>query len=136
MITVIARYETAQMPWELEWRMWRQLKGAFTTQPCELRFIFVPSLFGPHGGFEEADTIEEALAMAGEGERIFLEPIGERGLTDIPDSDHHIFVLGNTQQGNFRYAEPSETYRIATPGKADLYGINAAAIALAYWYGQ
>jgi hypothetical protein len=125
------------MPWELEWRMWRQLKGAFTLQPADMRFIFVPTMHKAEGyTFDQAKDIPEALDMAGDGARVFLEPTGYNSLHDLEPSDHMIYVLGNTQQGNIQHAQVNETYQIYTPGKADLYGINAAAIALAIGYGQ
>lgn len=38
MITVVSRWESMQMEPELEWKMWRQLKGAFGVE----RLIFTP----------------------------------------------------------------------------------------------
>jgi len=134
-ITVITRWESTQMKPELEWRMWRQLRGAFDFRDI----IFVPRLPKMDGyDFRQADTIEEALAVLPEHtERVFLEPTGNKPLTMLPDRlNDVVFILGNTAMSNLKQAEPDETYHIHTPQQTDLYGINAAAIALSYWVGQ
>lgn len=118
------------MPPELEWRMWRQLKGAFEID----RFIFTP-VVDHKGGFDQADTIEQALKAVGPIPRVFLEPTGYNALSAIPTGDIAM-ILGNTEMHNLTDAEVSETYKIYTPGATDLYGINAAAIAMAVRYGQ
>lgn len=127
MITVISRWETSQMEPELEWRMWRQLRGAFHID----RLMFVPVIPSMEGyTFEQYDTVDEALAHA-EGMRVFLEPKGQRSIFHMPKHSTITLVCGNTQQHNLGSAQLNETYRIPTPGSTDLYGINAAAIALA-----
>jgi hypothetical protein len=73
-----------------------------------------------------------------EGERVFLEPSGERTVAWIPEGDI-VLVVGNTAENNLAYASVDETYRIDTEGTDDhnhLYGSNAASIALAIRYGQ
>ena len=72
--------------------------------------------------------MEEALENA-QGSRVFLEPKGEKDVSEIPDGDI-VLVLGDTNQDNLPLAKEGETYRIDTPGKTVLYGCNAAAIAL------
>lgn len=136
MITIIARWEVSQVEPELEHRMWRQLKGAFAEdQPAAFRMIFVPKLHD-HASVEQYDTVEEALAAAGDADRVFLEPSANmQTVADIPEGDI-IMVLGNTESGNSHIADDTEMYAIAYPGTADLYGINAAAIALAVRFGQ
>lgn len=119
---------------ELEWRMWKQLKGAFTAEPADMRFIFTPVLY-PSAPVEQYDTMEEALSAAGDASRVFLEPNSNKSLSEIPEGDI-ILVLGNTEYGNSEYAQDGEKYVINTVGSTDLYGINAAAIALAYKVGQ
>ena len=137
MITVIARWEEGQLDPELEWKIWRQLKGAFNVG----RFIFVPKVPAMDGyTFEQADSVGEALEMASDAViRIFLEPNGTNDLMEIgslahPDVDV-VFVLGNTQNSNRQFADSFECFRIDTPGETHLYGVNAAAIALACWSG-
>lgn len=137
MITVITRWESTQMPELTEWQMWRQLRGAFRID----RLIFVPKVYKMEGYiFEQANTMEEALDMLpSDTPRCFLEPTGYNSLADLPSGDDIAFILGNTSKHNMEHAEVHETYSIATPAgpnKAHLYGINAAAIALAIRYGQ
>ena len=118
------------MPPELEYRMWRQIKGAFTTEPVDMRLIFVPKLH-ESTSVEQYDTMEEALAVAGDAPKVFLEHRSNKFISEIPKGDI-ILVLGNTESSNENYAKDGEAYRINTPGATDMYGINAAAIALAY----
>lgn len=135
MITIIARWEDQQMSPDLEWRMWRQLKGAFTVEPVDMRLIFVPILLPSNIAIEQYNTMEEALSAAGDAPRVFLEPKGNKTLSEMPDGDI-VIVLGNTNHSNAQYAKDSEMYRINALSATDLYGINAAAIALAYKVGQ
>lgn len=117
---------------ELEWRMWRQLRGAFEID----RFIFTPIM--PellNVDIEQYATIEECLEAAGPNNRAFLEITGYNSLHDLPQGDV-TFILGNTSKNNIEHARVSETFKIFTPVRGDLYGINAAAIALAIGYGQ
>ena len=126
------------MPEIVEWQMWRQLKGAFAID----QLIFVPRVHKMDGyTFEQADTIPEALSMVSERtRRIFLEPNGAYSIHKLYPPKRSIdtdvtFILGNTEHSNLRYARnKEEAVRIDTPGKTDLYGINAAAIALTYWH--
>lgn len=123
------------MPEMVEWQMWRQLKGAFQVD----RLIFVPRVYKMDGyTFEQADSVPEALSMTSQHRRIFLEPRGGHPVSELAvlGNEDAIFVLGNTQSSNEEFARTDEMFRIQTPGQTDLYGINAAAIALAYWYGQ
>lgn len=127
------------MPEMVEWQMWRQLKGAFDID----RLIFVPRVYKMEGyTFDQADSMGQALEMANDAYvRVFLEPAGLNSITELgslnnnPDANV-VFVLGNTVSSNREYAQTHECFRINTPGDTDLYGINAAAIALAYWHGQ
>ena len=133
-VVIVTRWEDSQVEPEFEHRMWRQLKGAFTVEPVDMRLIFVPKLH-PSNSVEQYDTMEEALEAAGNGKRVFLEPRVNKTVSEIPDEDI-VMVLGNTQHSNAEFAEDDEKYRINTPGNTDFYGINAAAIALAVRYGQ
>jgi hypothetical protein len=130
MITVCTRWESVQMPADLEWRMWTQLAGAFGVD----RFAAAPIVLGPTSRLNQYETFEEALESC-QGQRVFLEPTGEKTISEIPDGDV-VFILGNTQHSNKHLTKSGETYRIATPRQTDLYGINAAAIALAYYHGM
>jgi len=124
MITVIARWDHTQLPSDTEWAMWNQMKGAF----CIDRLVFVPALLNL-GGIEEFDTMEEALASS-TGQRVFLEPTGDKVVSEIPSGDI-VVVVGNTGENNLQHAAQGETYRIEVHGRfGHLYGVNAAAIAL------
>jgi hypothetical protein len=117
------------MPAELEIRMWKQLKGAFAIK----RIVMVPKLDVPCP-FDQYDSMEEALETC-EGELVFLEPGGFNSITEIPVGEI-VLVLGNTQMGNMKLTSAAESYAISTPRPTDLYGINAAAIALSHWVHQ
>lgn len=109
------------MPRNIERQMWRQLKGAFRVH----RLTFV----------ETEDEMSEAI-RASSGHRIFLEPLGSKPVTKIPQGDI-VMILGNTAMNNRKFAASGEEYAILCPSQpTHLYGINAAAIALAYRYGQ
>ena len=119
------------MPAELEWRMWRQLRGAFKID----RFVFMPIVDEMcNTGLDQYKTVEEALESC-EGHRVFLEPTGVKTLAELPMGDI-VLILSNTSLNNLKYAKPEETYRIQTPFRTHLYGTNAAAIALAFREGQ
>lgn len=115
------------MPADIEWQLWRQLKGAFGIG----QFNMVPVIpdFDRGNQVRQYATIEEALENA-QGARVFLEPTGEKSVSEIPTGDI-VLVLGDTFTSNMSLAGDGETYRINTPGKTVLYGCNAAAIALA-----
>lgn len=133
MITIVSRWEHRQMPPEVEWLLWRQLKNFGIS-----RFIFVP--VAPelqNVTIEQYDTMEEALSQVSTKNRVFLESTGSKGMHDLPPRDEDvIFILGNTSTGNARYAEPDEMYRINEPRVSDMFPTSAIAIALAFWVGQ
>ena len=114
--------------------MWRQLRGAYEID----RLIFVPRFPSMDGyTFDQADSMEEALrVLPGDCHRVFLEPTGKKNISEIPRTGHIALILGDTNSHNLMHADEDETYHIASPGSADLYGINAAAIALAIEFGQ
>jgi len=132
MITVIVRWDDMQIPTDVEWQLWRQLRGAMGID----RFIFVPRIPQMiHLGYDHVDTMEEALLLA-DDPKVFLEHSGAKGMNDIPDGDVTI-IAGNTPTGNESYALPDEIYSIKQVGSGGImYAINAVAIALAYRLGQ
>jgi hypothetical protein len=124
-LTVIYRQEVTQMSPQVEAKLWRQLRGAFGIN----QLIEVPGDFA---------TVEEALENS-PGARVFLEPKGVHSLAAMPPDGDLVLIVGNTAENNLSLARPSETYYIATNGTENhnhLYGVNAAAIALAIRYGQ
>ncbi len=134
MVTVVARWESSQMSADLEWRMWRQLRGFGIN-----RFVFTP-IAPEHEGvnIEQYETMEEALAATADaGVRVFLEPGGEKTMNDLPSRDNDIvIILGNTENSNAQFADADEMYKITGVGRVDMYPTSAAAIALAYWVEQ
>lgn len=116
--------------------MWNQLRGAFHVN----RFVFVPILQQMlTTSMDQYETMAEALATC-PGRKYFLELQGSSKLSDntVNLEDDIVLVLGNTFFNNMSLLDqyPGTIIRINTPGATDLYGINAAAIALAHWYGQ
>jgi hypothetical protein len=139
MITVIALWERTQLEPELELSMWRQLKGAFKQGDSSgFQLVLVPILDEMRNrSVVQCETIDEALQYA-QGPVCFLEPTGKKNMVDLaalPGVDLTI-VLGNACRSNINLAG-DRAYRIDTPQPTDLYGINAAAIALSHWwYGR
>lgn len=132
MVTIVTRWEDTQMEPMLEWRMWKQMRDAFRIT----RFIFTPVMPEMEKiAIEQYETMEEALAAAeGDGEFVFLEPLGVKTVDQIPKENmsNIVLIIGNTPQDNLALADEDQTYRIETHGRyGHLYGINAAAIALA-----
>ncbi len=118
----------------LEWRMWRQLRGAFSID----RFVFVPKL--PEMStfsFDQFDDMQEALDTC-TGVKVFLEQGGDHTLHDLANLEDEdvVLILGNTEFGNSDYIKSEDLSVSIKSDNTDLYGINAAAIALAYRYGQ
>jgi hypothetical protein len=134
-IKVITWWDTVQLEPEIEWRMWRQLRGAFDIQSDNMHFLpVIPEM--ESYTFHQHNTLAEALAAAGDGVRCFLEPGGTQTVADMPAGGDIILILGSTSESNAALAQASEMYRIDSPAPTDLYGVNAAAIALAIRHGQ
>ena len=121
------------MPADVEWRMWRQLRGFGID-----RFIFTPVIPEFNNiDIEQYPTMEEALEHCGEGNKVFLEPTGIKGMVDLPPRNEDvIFILGDTYVDNRKFTNPEESYRINEPMTTSMYPTSAAAIALAFWVGQ
>lgn len=143
MITVITRWEHDILDPTAEWRMWRQIKGAFAvSQSANFRLIFIPRIPSMNDySFDQYDTEEEAIASLAPNTQVcFLEPYGQRGMYDLPSltaNRSSALVLGNATHSNMNtLVEPADAYSIRTANKVDMFGINAAAIALAFMAGQ
>lgn len=122
------------MPAETEYQIWRQLRGAFKIK----KMVFVPVIESMKNyAIDQYATMEEALeATKDAGERAFLEPSGYKGMYDLPQGDI-VLILGDSGNDNMQHAQVNETYMIKAPSvRTHLYGVDAAAIALAYRYGQ
>lgn len=133
MITVCAYWDSVQMDAELEWRIWRQIRGAFAVD----RFVFVPIV--PEMltvSIDQYDTMEEALATC-KGKHCFLEQGGSDRLFDIPMDGDVTIIVGNTEWDNKSSVKAGDLQiEIMSVNPTDLYGFNAAAIALAVRVGQ
>ncbi len=134
---MIMRMEGGWLDSNVEAFMVKQLKHAFDVG----RVIFIPmndkaTAIKGRTSVEVMDSMEEALESS-VGNRVFLEPTGYNNMSNMPDrSENVVFITGSATAHNLDHAELSETYRIHTPKATDMFGMNAAAIALAYWYGQ
>ena len=127
-INILARWDATNVDCVTEWRMYRQLRGAFALD----KFIFTP-IESAHSGvaIEQYDTFEDALAAA-PGVRVFLEPGGADTFADIPADQDVTFIVGNTENSNAAFIEVGDlSVSIASVNPTDLYGVNAVAIALA-----
>jgi hypothetical protein len=116
----------------LEWRMWKQMRDAFRIK----RYIFTPIMPEMNKiAIEQYATMEEALSVAqDDGEFVFLEPLGTKTVEEIPKESESdvVLILGDSTRDNLALADEDNTYRIETHARyGHLYGINAAAIALA-----
>lgn len=129
------------MPQQVEWQMWRQIKGAFTVGDSKnFRLVFVPICHKLDGyTFDQYDTEQEAIDSLAPGTQVcFLEPKGFKSMYDLPSLQNDVaLVLGNAHHSNMNtLVVPPEAYSIRTAKDTDLFGINAAAIALAFMAGQ
>jgi hypothetical protein len=131
MMTVVARWEPDTQIADVEHRFWGQLK-AFGID----RLVFVPVRPEMEQMAEQYETIQEALDTV-QGNRVFLESTGYKGMTDLPPRHEDVvFILGCSPTSNACHAQVDEMYRIHEPAVTDMYPTCAASIALAYWYGQ
>ena len=116
---------------DLEWSMWRQLGGAFGID----KFIFTPEVSSVTSSkVIQTSSMDEALTFA-TGELIFLEPWAEKNLADLPKLNNYTLILSDTSQSNAKFCTSENSYRICTPNKTDMFGVNAASIALSHLCG-
>ena len=88
-------------------------------------------------GIEQYDTMEEALDVVPDGNRVFLESTGYNSMNDLPPRDEDVvFVFGCSSTSNAKHMQVNESFRIAEPRVTDMYPTCAGAIVIAYWYGQ
>lgn len=135
MITIITRWDAAQLDPEVEWQMWRQLIGFFNVH----KVFAVPRIESMEGKgkLRQFDSMMEALlSLPQDTARCFLEPKGYNALSALPTGDIAL-IIGNTNQHNLEHARVEETYVIQGESMTThLYGTDAAAIAMAVRYGQ
>ena len=128
MITLVGRWESGWLGADVEHFMFRQLKGAFKFD----RLVMVPKdKKYTSGSVDQYDTMEEALESC-KGRRFFLEPTGTTLLDDMPHEEDAVYIFGNASRHNLTHVKDDDlTIRIPTPGNADMFAVNAAAIVLA-----
>lgn len=129
---LIIPWDTSQLEPLTEWNLWRQLRGAYGINDI----VMLPRLDETARlAYTHVDTMEEALSLA-IGERIFLDASGLNDISQIPRDGDATIIVGNTNLPLSQYAHSEDCYRIPSPGRSDLYGVNAAAIALSIRYSQ
>ena len=86
---------------------------------------------------EQYETMQEALAAAPKNNRVFMEPTGRKSMRELPArGEDMVLILGSSSTSNASHTTPEESYRIEEPCMSDMYQTCAAAVALAYRYGQ
>ena len=116
---------------DLEWRIWRQLGGAFNVD----HFIFTPEVNSVNSSkITQCSSMQEALSLA-TGTLVFLEPWAKQSITQIPKSEDYTLILSDTSQNNSKFCTSENSYRIYTPNKTDMFGFNAASITLSHLCG-
>ena len=125
MITVCFAWDVAQVDPLLEWRVWRQLRGAFAVDRL-VAFPISDEIEAAQINVEQYATAQEALDTC-QGTKVVLDPAGDP-YVELPAGDLTI-VVGSTLQdlsdctGDCRVMLP-------TSSPVDLYGFNAAAVML------
>lgn len=131
MLMVAYPWDTGQIHPECEWHLWHQLWGVwgvdmFHTSPV------IPA-YAQNSNITQHATFEEAVAAC-TGQRIFLDANSPNTMVDLPANltDTSI-IVGNTPISTVGMEQPGDlTCRVITPGAGDMYGVNAAAIVLAW----
>lgn len=115
-----------------EWQVWGALKGPMGID----HFIFVsdPPVM-TELAYDHVKTMEEALALA-TGELVFLDATGTKDVSDIPKTGDVTIVVGATNVPLVSHAQPDQLYRIDQAGVGEMYGVNAAVIALDHRHGN
>lgn len=127
-VKLIIPWDTVQMPATTEWQIWHQLRGAYGINDI----AFYPALPEVANlGYEHYDDLAEAIASS-IGTRVFLGATGAKNITEIPKTGDITIIVGNTNVVVEPFAQLDEIYRIDCPAPGELYGVSAAAIALAY----
>jgi len=135
-IAIAAIWDRTQVDPELELRIYRQVKGAFGVNELNMTPV-APWLEG--GGATQFDTLQEAVDGSFAGApcvRAFLCPSGDCNLEDIPVGDDPlVLVIGDTKTSPASLAGPGDfVVNLPAPFPVELYGVSAAAAALAELY--
>lgn len=125
MLTVCFAWDDVQMDPSIEWRVWRQLRGAFGINrmvACPVK----PEM--SNVSVEQYASMAEAVASC-DGTVVLLRPGGDKHLLDIPISGDVTIVVGSTLE-DLSGVSGDMAVNIECANPVDLYGFNAAAIAL------
>lgn len=128
MITVIVPWDTVQLHPECEWQIWGALKGPLGID----HFIFVsdPQVL-TNLAYDHVKTMDHAISLA-QGELVFLDATGTKDVSEIPKTGDITIVVGSTNMSLIDHSTESQRYKIGQVSAGEMYGVNAAAIALAY----
>jgi hypothetical protein len=140
MITIVARWDTEQIPNEYEYNLWRQIKAAFAETPADVQFCFTPTSNDPALtglSCQQYDTMDSCLTNV-TGKKVFIEGGGTNTISEIPTTGDIVLIFGNTPSDNLAYITDDDLHvSINQPNTGSfMYGTNAASVIVANWYGQ
>lgn len=129
--TVIFPWETTHLHPACEWTNWHQLRALGVDN-----YIMVadpnpmPSL-----AYDCYPTMAEALTHA-VGTLVLLDSTGSKTVAQIPKDGDVTIVVGSTSITLTSYGTADDRYAINQAGVGDMFGVNAAAIALDHRHGS
>lgn len=133
-IYIAALWDRVQIDPAIEFRQYRQLLGAYGVAGL----LMAPRVTWLEGsGANNYDTLQAALEAAPDpATRVFLCPSGDCALEDVPPgSEPLVIVIGDTTTSPAELAGPNDIIvSLPAPNPVELYGVNAAAVALAELY--
>ena len=133
-IYIAALWDRIQLDPAIEFRQYRQLAGAFGLAGL---YMAPRVTWLNQSGANNYDTLQEALeALPDPATRVFLCPSGECALEEVPaGSEPLVLVIGDTKTSPAELAGPNDIIvSLSAPHPVELYGVNAAAVALAELY--
>lgn len=125
MLTLAAYWDRTQVDPELEWRLWRQLRGAYNIG----RFVLVPEV--SHVAGISADFYPDmATALATcVGHKVFLRLGGTDTINSVPTDTDYTIVVGSTVENLSGLPQAGDSdIELDAINPSDLYGVNAASI--------
>ncbi len=127
MLTVAAYWDRTQMDPELEWRIWRQLKGAYGIG----RFAFVPAVSHVAGITADFYPDMPAALATCVGHKVFLRLGGTDTINAVPADDDYTIIVGSTVDDLAGLPEVGDSdVELDAINPVDLYGTCAASILL------
>lgn len=140
MITIVARWDTEQIPNEYEYNLWKQIKAAFAESPADIQFCFTPVSADPAlTGISHAqyNTMDSCLSSV-TGKKVFIEGAGSDSLSSIPTNEDVVLIFGNTPTDNTSYITDDDLHcTIGHPNSGSfMYATSACSVVLAAMHGQ